>query len=386
MNTKKAELAIVVVGYNRCDSLKRLISSLKQVDYMGDTVDLIVSIDNSGSDKVEVYANSLEWEYGEKIVRTFPERQGLRNHILQCGDYTEDYAAIAVFEDDIFVSPDFYNFMKQAVAFYKDEEAVAGISLYNHMFCENSQRPFTAQKGNYDNYFLQYAQSWGQIWMTKQWRRFREWYKKNDGDIISSNQIPKCIREWANTSWLKYHIEYCILENKYFVYPYDSLSTNFVERGQHCKKPSTVYQVPMLYGHKGRYNFCRFGAEDGIYYDAFFERQIGIARLNIPKDDVIFDINGVRGIDRQKRYFVSSQKLDFRILEEYGYQLRPAEMNVLLGIAGKAIYLYDTKETAHNTFCDMALERWCYDTRVESLRYTSTIILKMILEKFKNKN
>lgn len=385
MTTRKSEFAIVVVGYNRCDSLKRLISSLQKVDYMGDSIDLIISIDNSGTDVVETYANTVAWKYGEKIIRTFPERQGLRNHILQCGDFTEDYTAIAVFEDDIFVSPDFYNYMKQAVEFYKDDESIAGISLYNHMFCENCQRPFLAQKGNYDNYFLKYAQSWGQIWMTKQWRQFRQWYKNNDGDIISSDKIPECLRKWANTSWLKYHIEYCILENKYFVYPYDSLSTNFVELGQHCKIPSSVYQVPMLYGHKEQYNFCRFGAEDGVYYDAFFEREIGIDRLKISKDDVVFDINGIRKVDAQKRYFVSSQQLGYKILEEYGYKLRPAEMNILFGIEGKSIYLYDTKTMAENQFCDTALQRWYYDTRVESLRYAAKMVLKMIKRKVQTK-
>lgn len=385
MAARKSEFAILVVGYNRCDSLKRLISSLQKVDYMGDTVDLIISIDNSGTNIVEMYANTVVWEYGEKIIRTFPERQGLRNHILQCGDYTEDYTAIAVFEDDIFVSSDFYNYMKQAVGFYKDDESIAGISLYNHMFCVNCQRPFLAQKGNYDNYFLQYAQSWGQIWMTKQWRQFRQWYKNNDGDIISSDKIPEYLRRWPNTSWLKYHIEYCILENKYFVYPYDSLSTNFVELGQHCKIPSSLYQVPMLYGHKEQYNFCRFGAEDGVYYDAFFEREIGIDRLKISKDDVVFDINGIRKVDAQKRYFVSSQQLGYKILEEYGYKLRPAEMNILFGIEGKSIYLYDTKTMAENKFCDTALQRWCYDTRVESLRYAGKMVLKMIKRKIQGK-
>lgn len=382
MGNRQSKYAIVVVGYNRCDSLERLIQSLNRVDYLGDPVDLIVSIDYSGTDTVKTYADSLAWGYGNKIVRTFPQRQGLRNHILQCGDYTELYDAIAVFEDDIFVSPDFYNFMKQAVAFYQDDDSIAGISLYNHMFCENSQKPFTAQKGSYDNYFLKYAQSWGQIWMKKQWKAFRAWYQNHDGEIASTDQLPECIQKWPATSWLKYHIEYCILENKYFVYPYDSLSTNFVESGQHCKEPSTVYQVPMLYGQKKQYHFCPFGHTDGVYYDGFFEREEGLEEFHFPKENVLFDVNGIRKPDKQKRYFVSTQQLDFKILRSYAYQLRPAEMNVLVGIPGDTIYLYDTWEKAQNCFRDTTLDRWYYDTRVESLRYASKIVIKMIKRKF----
>lgn len=385
MQTERSAYALIVVGYNRCDSLKRLVGSLQKADYLGDRVDLIFSIDNAGTDTVERYAKTVQWPHGQKIIRTFPQRQGLRAHILQCGDYTELYDAVAVFEDDIFAAPGFYNYMKQAVAFYHGDPAVGGISLYSHRFCENSQKPFTAQKGNYDNYFLQYAQSWGQVWMKDQWRMFRAWYRQNSGDISASPYLPACLRQWPATSWLKYHIAYCILEHKYFVYPYDSLTTNFVEQGQHCKHPSTVYQVPMTYGLKKQYHFCRLGADDSICYDGFFERETGIPQQGIAKEDVVFDINGVRTPDARKRYFVSTQKLDYKILQSYAFQLRPAEMNVLVGIPGEGIYLYDTQQPAHNALRDTALERWYYDTRVESLRYTGQMVLQMAKQRLRDK-
>ena len=125
---------------------------------------------------------NMEWPFGNKIIKTYPKRMGLRNHILTCGDYVEGYDGIAVFEDDIFVAPTFYSFMKQAVEFYKDDDNVAGISLYSHMWSEYNKRPFVAEKKEYDNYFLQYAQSWGQVWMPKQWKEFKEWYKNNSGE------------------------------------------------------------------------------------------------------------------------------------------------------------------------------------------------------------
>ena len=48
---------------------------------------------------VEKFATEYNWEYGEKIVRTFPERQGLKKHILQCGDYTSKYDVVVILED-----------------------------------------------------------------------------------------------------------------------------------------------------------------------------------------------------------------------------------------------------------------------------------------------
>ena len=75
--------AIVLVCYNRLGGLKRLLSSLEKVDYDGrNDISLIFSIDNSGTSTVEDFAKSYEWNHGEKVIRTFPQRQGLKKHIL----------------------------------------------------------------------------------------------------------------------------------------------------------------------------------------------------------------------------------------------------------------------------------------------------------------
>ena len=72
MQTERSAYALIVVGYNRCDSLKRLVGSLQKADYLGDRVDLIFSIDNAGTDTVERYAKTVQWPHGQKIIRTFP--------------------------------------------------------------------------------------------------------------------------------------------------------------------------------------------------------------------------------------------------------------------------------------------------------------------------
>ena len=157
--------AIVAIGYNRADSMQRLLNSLSKVEYDGDDVSIIISIDNSGTDFVEKCADKFVWDFGEKIVKTYPERLGLRNHILSCGNFLKDYDAMAVFEDDIVVAPGFYMYMKETVAKYESDDRIAGISLYNHLWNVNAKLPFQPQCSPYDVYFLQFAQSWGQIWM-----------------------------------------------------------------------------------------------------------------------------------------------------------------------------------------------------------------------------
>jgi len=133
---------IVVVGFNRVDSISRLLYSIDKA-YYDEKVDLIISIDNSGANVVEQFAEKFNWAFGEKIIKVSDVRLGLRNHILKCGNYLNEfgYDAIIILEDDLFVSPGFFNYAKQAVDFYKGDQNIAGISLYQHSWNVNADRP-----------------------------------------------------------------------------------------------------------------------------------------------------------------------------------------------------------------------------------------------------
>ena len=108
--------AIVVVGYSRPDTLKRLLQSVGNATYHDSDIDLIISLDKADNEEdVVKVANDFEWRFGKKTIRRFPERQGLRKHIIQCGDLTEKYGAVIILEDDLLVAPDYYEYVKAAL-------------------------------------------------------------------------------------------------------------------------------------------------------------------------------------------------------------------------------------------------------------------------------
>lgn len=336
-----SKLAAVVVGYNRIPGMMRLLESLEKADYGDDELTLIISLDNCGSSKPEEAAKAFRWSHGKKIVRTFPERQGLRKHILSCGEFLNEYDAIAILEDDIIVSPGFYQYMKQAVEYYKDNSDIAGISLYSHKMNVNVDLPFIPEPDAYDVFFMQFAQSWGQIWLKEQWFAFRDWYYANSKNEIASNNIPEFVSNWPETSWLKYHIKYCVDENKFFVYPYQAFSTCFSESGEHCKETNTVYQIPLTRKAAKEYRFCK-QVKDGVCYDAFFER-IGLEScLGVEKQELCTDIYGTKGNKENKRYWLTRDNLNYQILKSFDLCMRPQECNVIYGIAGNTVFLYDT--------------------------------------------
>jgi hypothetical protein len=362
-----SKFGIVVIGYNRIDSIQRLMSSLLTA-YYSDMVDLIISIDNSGTDRVEKYAESINWPYGKKIIRTFPERMGLKNHVLTCGNYINEYDldALIVLEDDLFVAPDFYNFANQAVEKYASNPDVAGISLYSHSWNVNADRPFTPVYKGYDVFCIQYPQSWGQVWMKKQWNDFYQWYKENKFENLDKSRVPENVLGWPETSWLKYHVEYCIDANKYFVYPYQSLTTNYADAGTHYAFSTNKMQVPLSQGIGKLYTFPD-ELDDTSVYDAYYENaQLGRV-LKINEDNFEVDLFGMKKkYSSSCRYLLTTGKQEYKVVQSFGLQMRPWELNVIYQVPGNEIYLYDMEDgdkvpnTKH-----LSLIHWVYDTRGE---------------------
>ena len=334
--------AMVVVGYNRPDSVLRLLKSLDNVKFGNANVDLIVSIDNSGNDAVENVSREFEWKYGQKKVFTYLERMGLRKHILHCGAFLEEYDAIAVLEDDLIVSPALFHYMQAAVEKYYDNENIAGISLYTHLWNPNGGYPFAPDSNGHDVFFMQMAQSWGQVWMRNQWKDFMEWYKENDGEIEKTWDFPEYITKWSK-SWLKYHIKYCSENKKYFVYPYLSYTTCFNEAGEHSVIDASVFQVPMMRYPLERYRFPELDDVNAVRYDVFFEREKLGRYLDASDDELTVDIYGTKvEATNQRKYLLSSRKLKYKVMKKYALQMRPQECNIMYDIAGKDIFLYDT--------------------------------------------
>lgn len=335
---------IVAIGYNRKKSLIRLLNALNNVDYQNYTPTLIISLDYSGILEIVKIAEEFPWIYGEKIVKSYQKRQGLRNHILKCGDYMEEYHldAVAVFEDDIVPSPAFFNYMVQAVEYYKNDMEIAGISLYTHLWNVNREMPFQALGSRFDTFFLQFAQSWGQIWMCRQWGEFKEWYLNNSEDFSQAEGMPVAVCNWKESSWLKYHIRYCVEKNKYFVYPYQSLSTNFTDVGTHNGYATTMFQVPMQVDCNKQYLFAKI-SETLAVYDVFLENQKLAAYIAVPEQELCVDLYGIKKNAEGKRYWLTTQKADFKVVQKYGLEMKPQELNIILGTDGGDIRLYDTE-------------------------------------------
>lgn len=329
--------AIVVVAYNRIASLERILNRLLMCTY-DNPIDLIISIDHSDvQEQLVNLSKDINWIFGHKKIIERSTRLGLREHILQCGDLVKDYDAIVMFEDDIMPSKHFYKYVKDSLKFYKGDAKVGGISLYSPSYNEMAEKPFIPIKNEYDTYLLQSASSWGQCWSKEMWLEFREWYSENDNELINNHDLPQKVYSWPETSWKKYFMKFLVVKNKYFVYPYTSLSTNLSDMGQHVKQEISITQVPLLSGDMD-YNFSPY--ESAIKYDAFFENQY---IEGIMGDDqlVCVDLYGTKTSYHESRYLLTMKNLNYEVVREYGLSYRPHEINVLYEYPGDTIFMYD---------------------------------------------
>ena len=334
------KIALVVVGYNRPDSIRRILKSLAEAQYDYENIQLVVSIDHSGNEEVVQAAKDFVWKYGPKRVWYRPERLGLRKHIISCGDLTEEYGAVMILEDDLLVSPDFYNYAMQALEKYGEHPKIAGIGLNSRKELLESPYPFYPLHRGDDVYFQQFATSWGQVWNRRMWSDFKVWYEAHQ-ELPQNPEVPMTILRYPETSWAKFYQSYVVAEQKFYVFSYESLTTNFGDAGEHFNHSSSAFQSVLFYGKK-EYRMPEF--EDGVKYDIYGE-PLGMGQyLGIPEEELTCDFWGRKQEASYRKYLLTCCRRPFKAVRQFSMCMKPMELNVMKEIPGKELTLYDTTE------------------------------------------
>ncbi|MFU8844808.1 MAG: glycosyltransferase family A protein [Bacteroidales bacterium] len=334
---KSQHPVVVIAAFNRPESIRRILRSVNLAIY-AHPVKLIISIDNNGQNQ-EVYeiADNFKWKHGEKEVIYHQERQGLRKHIISCGNLACEYGAAIVLEDDLFVSPHYYQYAVKALEFYENDPLISGISLYNLPFVESNKLPFIPLEDDSDVYFIQMAASYGQMWTKTQWEGFRKWYDQAP-DLSNITGLPGRIRNWPESSWKKYFIGYLISSSTYFVFPRKSYTTNFNDPGENMISRSLYVQVPLqIVAREPKFISLKKAIN---VYDAYAEllpECLNQLTDRLKEFDMEIDLYG------RKESFTKPYVLTSRPVKNYIYQyeksMKPHEMNVVMDIRGQDISL-----------------------------------------------
>ena len=365
-------LTIIVIAFNRPKSLKRLLSSLNKIK-SNDKIRLHISIDrakNEDENNKEVFkvAQDFNWKFGEKIVNLQNENLGLRKHVIKCGNLTEKYENIIMLEDDLVVSPLIYIYAKQALLFYSKAEEIAGFGLYKFERNQYVNEPFYPLNDGSDVFFAQVACSWGQMWSRNQWSKFYNWYLKNQQTNFDVTNMPSNIKIWSEKSWLKYFMKYLVEENKFFVYPQISLTTNFTDVGTHNKKNDISYQTNLAICNDKNVEF-RFEnlSESNCVYDVFFENK-KIKNIIMCDEDIECDFYGTKDINKvNSKLLLSYKRYPYQIVNKFGTVMYPYEQNIINNIVGEDLFLYNLSNKKENKIKNLYQHHLKYIYRIGNM-------------------
>jgi hypothetical protein len=373
---------IIVVAFNRAKSLKRILASLDRAIYPAGTK-LIISIDNNGKNlDVKETADNFTWKAGDKEVSYTKEHLGLRRHILECGDLIYQYGSAIVLEDDLVVSPYFYKFTQEALKFYAGHTEIAGISLYNLPYAEAWKLPFIPILDNSDVYFKQVPSSLGQVWNKGQWDSFKKWYTlgQNTDQI---KRLPWIVKQyWTETSWKKYFYGYLIDENKYFVYPQISFTSNFNDQGENMMVKSHYGQVRLEIAERN-YQFKRLDEALNVY-DAYSEiLPDRLKKLNPALNEFDFEVDLYGKKDYFTKPFVLTSKYCKNFILGFERTLKPIEMNIAYNLPGIELLLTKREDAE---FKDSTIEKFISEyTYFYRNIFDTNVLVKILASRMKNR-
>ncbi|KAF7726440.1 hypothetical protein EC973_008774 [Apophysomyces ossiformis] len=256
----KINIELVVITDRRPHSLSRLLQSASRSYFLGDSVDMVIHMEQSADLVTRTMVSKFHWRNGRKVLKHRIHKGGLMPAIVESWYPASNDNYAVLLEDDIEVSPLFYAWSKYSILKYRYGDDIDrhmyGVSLYSPRNLEllpAGRRPFDpnsvlqSQYESHTPYLSQVPCSWGAVYFPEHWREFHEYLigrLENDKLNIS---VPQSRSNRWKKSWKKYFIELVYLRAYVMLYPnfqrFESFSTNHLEFGTHIKKQRTKSAV-----------------------------------------------------------------------------------------------------------------------------------------------
>lgn len=339
-------LHIVVLVYNRPESLRRCLKSLSVS--LGDDVQnvyLIYSFEFNYLAENERVIAEFEHQFIHSTKWYNTSKLGVDLHFLQCIERSMDFELTFFLEDDHYCSEGiktYFNFSLDAI------EQFAGLSLHSYPTHPITGLPFLPLKSSGDFYAAQRITSRGLVLTRQQATLFTTWlstYKPSE----YQQTIPSYLRQYGDTIWETLFTKYLIEQDLFILYPYQSAVTVFGDRGVHYKQTYDRF-VPQvtLPAHPIRAVNL---ASDIFLYDAWYELKsnffMELSRY-VPLDQLEIDLNGTKE-NWSTEYVLTSKAVKNPIIS-FTMDLKPMELNVMHGLIGSDLHLAEAKNVIPENF------------------------------------
>jgi hypothetical protein len=116
-NVPRVDISIIM--NDRPHSLRRLVRSLENARYFGDTLDLRLNMEDSTDPVTKHFTSDLEWRHGAVFLHHRVTHGGLLTAIVESWYPRSNNSYGLILEDDVEVSPLFYAWLKLALLRYR---------------------------------------------------------------------------------------------------------------------------------------------------------------------------------------------------------------------------------------------------------------------------
>jgi hypothetical protein len=361
--------AIVIPAFARPAALQRLLTSLAAAD-IPTGVPLVVTVDHpaqerhrAGHAEVLHLAQHFHWPHGPQRIIRQPEHLGLVGNVFYAGSLAAEFGAIILLEDDLFVSRRIFDYANQALEAYDAEPRLAGISLNTLWLNGFTHQPFVPLPDDGEVYFLQLSTPQGQVYTAAQWTHFAEWLAVNGRQVTTADNMHELFAAFPSDDWLAVKAKYLAATNRYYVYPRESLTTNFGEPGTHFDRPTALFQTP-LQQLRREFRFIPFDAAVAVY-DGFYEMlpdRLRRLAAGLPEAGLDVDLYATKAAHQLRGEYVLTTRRCRQPLATFGRAMWPLEANVMEGVPGEGISL------ARRSDVDLS-QAAAHDARRENDRY-----------------
>lgn len=298
---KNVDLRLIVIVYNRAESVLKCLITLNNADYLGDNVHVDVWIDRSPDGIIDekTYKTVLNFKFlhGTYQIHNHTKHVGLYGQWLQTWHPTEDSKEIGVIlEDDVNVSPFFYRYLKAVHKKYDSYSEINGYALQG-ISIKHAGDPgrLKAPVGN-SIFLYPVLGTWGFSPKVKNWISFLKWFKTASLKEDFKPLVPKILpTRWymgykgkgPNPKiWSMWHIYYAYKNKELTVYSNSINGKGFTvgrkENGLHYNGPARTYVDPVVSTWNNSY-------------------------IMFPDQPVILDIHGNMVSDRQMAWGIHSK-------------------------------------------------------------------------------
>lgn len=332
-------IPIVVSGYNRPESLARILKSLRQARYLTAQIPLFISLDQGGPNGAREVAEAFEWPFGHKTVLARGSHFGMRDHAFACMDLFGDSDYLVFLEDDSFVGRDFYTYVTAAASCMDRLDRVFATSLYAFDFCEFDGLRFAPVPTEQDFFLIKSATTWGVLFSKQRWFEFRAWHEQHAGESAWATYVPEQVNAWPETSWKKHINHYLSATDLYFLYPYTSRLTHFADIGTHFGCASRNFYVPMAYDLNcpRRQLSCEW--ENLVRYDEFWEFIPPAQFCTDIGFEFECDLRRLKSTKQFRSQFVLTSRPVLTTRHSFAATMFPLEANLLENLSGGVLNL-----------------------------------------------